>query len=95
MKLFKKDKRTNLEREIDSVLAIMSVWTPKSKEYTTMVENLEKLYKMKTESRVQKIKPDTIALLAGNLLGIVLILTYERTNVITTKALNFVTKGRV
>jgi len=42
-----------------------------------------------------KVSPDTLLVVAGNLLGIVLILTYEKANIITTKALNFILKGRV
>jgi hypothetical protein len=41
------------------------------------------------------VSPDTIAVVAGNLLGIILILGYEKADVITTKALGFVLKGRV
>lgn len=42
-----------------------------------------------------KVSPDTLLVVAGNLLGIVLILTYEKGNIITTKAINFILKGRV
>lgn len=91
----KKDKRTNLEKEIDEVLFYMSGLSPESQEYSNIINNLEKLYKAKNEELNRKIKPDTIAIIAGNLLGILLILGYEKTNIITTKALSFVLKGRV
>jgi len=42
-----------------------------------------------------KVSPDTLLVVAGNLLGIVLILTYEKANIVVSKALNFVLKGRV
>ncbi len=41
------------------------------------------------------ISPDTVAIIAGNLLGILLILNYEKLNVVSTKALGFVLRGRV
>jgi hypothetical protein len=91
----KKDKRTSLEREIDSVLEVMSNYKPDSKEYTAMADNLERLYKAKAQISERRVSPDTIAMVAGNLLGIALILGYERTDVIATKALGFVLKGRV
>jgi hypothetical protein len=68
---------------------------PDSGEYTAITSNLEKLYKAKGEDTPCRIKPDTIAIVAGNLLGILLILKYEELNIITTKALSFVIKGRV
>jgi hypothetical protein len=40
------------------------------------------------------VKPDTLALIAGNLAGIAIILSFEQVNVITSKALGFVAKLR-
>ena len=91
----KKDKRTNLEKEIDRVIEQMSSTEPNTDEYKAISENLEKLYKAKAHERIRNVSPDTIAVIAGNLLGIGLILGYEKANVITTKALGFVMKGRV
>lgn len=89
------DKRTTLEKEIDAVLEIMSKLGPETAKYSIMVDNLEKLYKAKGSDPKCSVSPDTIAVIAGNLLGIVLIIRYEATNVITTKALGFVLRGRV
>jgi hypothetical protein len=91
----KKDNRTNLEKEIDSVLAIMSSYQPGSDEYTTMTKNLELLYKAKSHQSDRRVSPDTVVTVVGSLLGMVMIMTYERTEVITTKALGFILKGRV
>lgn len=95
MRITKKDKRTNLEKEIDEVLMYMSGLSPDSKEYSTISSNLEKLYKAKAEDKACRIKLDTVAVVVGNLAGILLILGYEKANIITTKALGFVVKGRV
>lgn len=40
------------------------------------------------------VSPDTILLVAGNLLGILAVLNYERLHVVTSKALGFVMKPR-
>jgi hypothetical protein len=42
-----------------------------------------------------KISPDTLLVVGANLLGIVLILKQEKIDIISSKALNFVLKGRV
>lgn len=94
-KITRKDKRTNLEKEIESVINIMSIYSPHSEEYTAMAENLERLYKAKANERPSFVTPDTIAIVAGNLLGIALILGYEKADIITSKALGFILKGRV
>ena len=95
MKKTTKDKRTNLEREIDNVLKTMFTMDPCSEDYQIMVDNLETLYKLKTVDQSSKISRDTIAIIAGNLLGIGLIMTYEKAHVITTKAFGLLIRGRV
>ena len=95
IKLTKRDKKTNLEKEIDDVLSEMELLDKDSKEYRTRVVHLERLYKAKGYDKSRHVSPDTIAIVAGNLLGILIILGYEKANVITSKALGFVIKGRV
>jgi len=95
MRFTKLHKQTHLEREIDSILDIMSQIPPDSPQYTTMAKNLETLYKAKLGDKNNFVSKDTIAVIVGNLLGIALILGYEKVNVITTKAIQFVLKGRV
>lgn len=95
IKLTKKDKRTNLEKEIDNLLELMRLESPGSNEYRAILDDLERLYKAKSLEKDRDVSPDTIAIVAGNLAGILLILKYEELNVITSKALSFVLKGRV
>lgn len=42
-----------------------------------------------------KISPDTLLIVGANLLGILLILNYERLDIVSSRALSFVMKGRV
>lgn len=95
MKLTNRDKRTPLEKEIDTVLDTMGNISPDSKEYEAMAKNLKVLYEAKALEKSKRVSPDTIAVVAGNLLGIGLILVYEKANIITTKAIGFVLRGRV
>jgi len=91
----KKDTRTILDKEIEAVIKDLGALAPNTDDYTTTVSNLEKLYKMKNEEKSHRVKLDTMVIVAGNLLGILLILGYEQTDIIRTKALGFVIKGRV
>lgn len=56
----------------------------------TSLQEYDKLNKSEWQ-----VSPDTLLVVAGNLLGILLILTYEKADIITSKALNFILKGRV
>lgn len=95
MKFTKQDKRSNLQEAIDSALNAMSKLEPSSDEYSAIASNLEKLYRARDLEVSRGISPDTIAIIAGNLFGIGLILGYEKMNVITSKAIGFVIRGRV
>ena len=94
MKLLKREKE--LDKEIREVNELMSTWSPDSEEYTAMVENLEVLAKIKASDQSRnRVSMDTMAIVAGNLAGIVMILGFEKMNVIYSKALGFVIRGRV
>ena len=55
---------------------------------------LERLYKIKKEHTSEKVDANTKAVVAGNLLGIAMILNYERVHVVSSKALGFVMKSK-
>jgi len=96
MKLFtKKDKRTTLEKAIDKVLTKMDTLEPDTEEYGKANENLAKLYEAKSIQAKSGYSKDTILVVTGNLLGILLILNFERMGIITTKALSMIIKSRV
>ena len=42
-----------------------------------------------------KVSPDTLLVVAGNLAGILLILNFEKMDIVRSKAMSFVLKGRV
>lgn len=96
-KFTKENKRSNLEKEIDSLLAVMSTTQPASDEYKTMSENLERLYKAKSleSERKRKVSPDTIAVGMFSIGQMLLLLNYEKMDIVRSKALGFIFKGRV
>lgn len=94
--IFKKEK-TMLEKEIEAVLLDMKDMYVGSEEYEVALNHLSTLHEINSKEKKEKkwnVSPDTMAVVAGNLLGIILILKHEELNVITSKAMNFVIKGR-
>ncbi len=91
--IFKKEK-TMLEKEIEAVLLDMKDMYVGSEEYEVALNHLSILHEIKSKEKKWNVSPDTMAIVAGNLLGIMLILKHEELNVITSKALGFVIKGR-
>lgn len=61
---------------------------------TCTLKAAETELKMKESKYLRHVSADALAVVAANLTGIVLIIGYERINVITSKALGFVSKLR-
>ena len=87
-------EKSELEQAISEVLFEMHGFGSESDEYAQQVDQLVKLHALKECEVPQRVSKDTMLIVAGNIVGILLILTYERANVVTSKALNFLFKLR-
>lgn len=88
--LKKSTEPTGLEKAIDQLLSEMANFSGDDDEYAKMVDQLQKLYNLKTvDQRPEKVSLNTLATIAGNLAGIIIIVGYEQRNVVTSKALGF------
>ncbi len=96
LKFWKKREKTDLEVEMDSVLESVAKVDPTKEEYKTAAES----YKLLAEAKVtmeskKKISGDAIITVAAHLLGLVLIMNYEKAEIITTKAWQHITRLRL
>ncbi len=82
---FIKETATPLDDQIDAILSAMDDAGVHSEEYPVLMSYLERLYKTKAETRQTPVSRDTLATVAGNLLGILLIVAYEQKHVMTSK----------
>lgn len=89
-----KREPSELAIAMSEIYSEMKGFTADSEEYCKMTDQLLKLHSMKTVDRTHRVSADTIATIAGNVVGIALILHYERFHVVTSKALNFVIRAR-
>lgn len=88
LRRFRKKKVSMLDKPIEKVLASMKTFGPEDPEYPQLMDNLERLNQMKERSRF-RVSPDTIVIVAGNLLGILIIVAYEQKHVMVSKAMGF------
>jgi hypothetical protein len=84
-----------LEVAINDVLAQMLPLEADSDTFAKMNEQLEKLCTMKALDKGDRASVDAILAVVGNLAGILMILSYERVHIVTSKALSFVLKSKV
>jgi hypothetical protein len=85
---FRSAKTTIYDPPIVKVLEAMQTYDQGDAEFATALENLERLTKLKeAEKQKSRVSPDTIAIVAGNLVGILVMVGYEQSHVMTSKAL--------
>lgn len=82
------EKDEILDNQIVAVAQRMDDIGVSSDEYPKMLEHLKKLYEIKANKRRDPVSRDTMALIAGNLVGIFVIVAYERTHVTASKGFN-------
>lgn len=91
---WKKNESSELDETITQLIRQMDGFTGDQEEYATMVDQLDKLYKLRQNDKPDRVSKDTLAIVAGNLVGILVIVGYEQRHVITTKALSFILRTR-
>jgi len=80
-----KDQSEPIQTEATRILTSMSNVDPMSREYRVLLVDLERLTRLTEESKPERVSRDTIALIAGNLLGILIIVAYEQKHVVKSK----------
>ncbi len=82
-----------LDEAISDILTEMNGLNADTEEYADAADQLVKLMKLKRELNPSwRPSPDALVGAAGSVLGIILILHFEKLGVITSKALSFVGK---
>lgn len=89
-----------LEKELELAIASLSGHQPNTKEYSTVLANIERLHEMmikqeRTNNRkTSSVSKDVLVGAGANLVAIAMIIRHEHLNIIASKALNFVGRTR-
>ena len=92
IKLFSRDETTTTQALIEAANSHLFTLEPMSTEYEETLLKIERLHKLRDREQKSgiRVSPDTLILVLGNLVGIVLIMNYEKLDVISTKAISFI-----
>lgn len=92
MKLkFWQEQKSIYDEPIEKVLLEMKEAGSDSPQFAEQLALLERLASMKEKTKsIMKVSPDTVAIVAGNLLGILIIVAYEQKHPMTSKGLNYI-----
>lgn len=95
----KKDKRSEIDKEIDAILGLMKDELPGEPEYDKNLEALERLTEIRAKEKpvkeVRRIDPNTILVVLGGIAEIVLIMSYENLHIISKNALGRVLRPKI
>lgn len=94
MRPFKRNE-SDLDGAIDKLKVELEAYAPGDPEWDRYLAQLEGLVELrdKTTSK-RKISPDTLALVLGNLAGILIIVGYEHSHVMVSKASGFIIRPK-
>lgn len=92
MKLRKPDRRSEAEKKFDEQLKNQ---LDQAESLEEMADIMSLMERRRTLGDKRRISPDTMLIVGGNLVGIIMVLGYEKANVLTSKALGMILRGRV
>lgn len=88
-------QNTSLDDALESAILELKSHTADSEEYKKIVKQITALNKVRSSNKRAPLSRDTLALVAGNLLGVWIIVSHEHVNVITSKAFSMIGKTRI
>ena len=91
----KPENQDALDSLIERVTDDMEMIGPTHEEYPQLLTQLERLTKLRHGDKPKPISRDTLALIAANLLGILIVVNYEQAHVVTSKAFGNIMKPKM
>lgn len=93
--IFRRETTIAVDPLIDAVLEAMHREGPESAEYPKMMTYLERLNDVKAKDSQDPVSRDTIVIVAGNLLIVLLMMAYENKHVMSRSAIGQLIRPRV
>ena len=92
---FEPREAKQLSEAMTHVLDLMAEVDPGSDEYEKLMTDLERLSKVRTSERPPKLSRDTMAIVAGNLFVVLIVVAAEKSHVMNSKGLGFMLKSKL
>jgi hypothetical protein len=92
--MFLPKRNTYVDDEITRAVKALHDQDITEEKYGIILHRLETLSKMRQEEKPDQLSSDTLALVAANLIGILLIIRHEHVNVISSKAMSTLIRPR-
>lgn len=83
-----------MEKELERLVSHLETLKIGCDEYISTLECIKKLSEAREKKNDHAISSEAILAATVNIVGILLIMNFERTGILTTKAIGFLSKGR-
>ncbi len=87
-------RKSVLDESVDKVRAELNTTHPGSEDYAVLLSNMERLISLQSEEQSRSVSPDTLAIIAANLVGILIIVGYEQGHVTVSRAFGSLLKTK-
>jgi hypothetical protein len=96
LKFIRPEKKISvIDPVIDALISEMAGYDASDEAYTTAALNLKILTEAKAaEPKPDRVSLDTVAVVAANLVGIAMILAFEKNGIITSKSMSLLNRPR-
>lgn len=85
---------TALDKEIDRLVRQLECTNPVEPDYTTIRDHVKVLCEAREKKNERAISTEALIGMGVNLLGLLFVLNFEKTGVITTKAISMLWRGK-
>jgi len=83
-----------LDEEIERLTGILALTNVTEDKYNQITNNIKILCEAREKKNPLQIDINTLAVIGANVAGILIVLYFEKTNVITSKAFSMIFKGK-
>lgn len=87
-------RKSIYDRPMERLLEELDRKEPGSDDYNTLLGRVDQMSHLQERDRSRRVSPDTMWLVAGNIIGILVIVAYEQKHVMASRATNFILKTK-
>ena len=92
--LFRPQGLNALDKEIERLTNQLSNMSPVDQDYKPIVENIKTLCEAREKKNDRVLSKEVLFTAGVNILTVLLVLNFEKTGIVTSKAFSFLTKGK-
>jgi len=87
-------RKSIFDKSIDKVLDELEHKDPESDDYEKLLHRADRLTKLRERERSNRVNPETAWMVAGNIIGILVIVAYEQKHVMASRGMNFILRPK-